>query len=208
MEKHIMEFKDMSASAQSSGRERGYAVEIATAERAWEVPRDPKPRPAPEVGDSFVGLASGRRNTCTRARCILQVEDDWDFVWLLNRAFQKAGITDPVQVASDGQMAIDLLAGTGPYADRGKYPVPCLVLLDLHLPAVPGLAVLEWIRQQPALEGLAVVLISSLAHPADIARANELGANLFLEKPSDSWQLLDFARLLKDRWLGHKLLSP
>jgi len=140
--------------------------------------------------------------------CILHVEDDQDYAWLLKRAFRKAGITNPVQVASDGQVALDFLAGTGPYADREKYPLPCLILLDLHLPAVPGLAVLEWIRRQSALDGLLVVVISSLAHPTDIVRARDLGANFFLEKPSDFRQMQAFARLLKNRWLRPHLLSP
>jgi CheY-like chemotaxis protein len=133
--------------------------------------------------------------------CILQVDDDDNDVFLLRRAFRGAGITNPVQVATDGQIAIDYLAGRGPYADREKYPLPSLIVLDLNLPRVPGLAVLEWIRQQPALKSVVVVLYSSLAHPADVARGYGLGANCFLQKPSDFRHTVDLARLIKSWWL-------
>ena len=136
---------------------------------------------------------------------ILQVEDDADDVFLLQRAFHKVGITNPVHVATDGQAAIDYLDGTGIYADRREYPLPYLVLLDLHLPRVPGLDVLQWIRRQPTLMSLVVVLYSSLAHPTDVARACSLGANCVLQKPSDFHQTLDIARLIKSWWLNANL---
>jgi CheY-like chemotaxis protein len=139
--------------------------------------------------------------------CIIHVEDEPNDVYLLERAFHKAGITNPIQVASDGQAAIDYLAGTGRYADRGRYPLPCLVLLDLHLPTVSGLAVLDWIRRQPTLRRLTVVVHSSVAHPADVARAYTLGASCFLQKPLDFRQAVDVARLIKSWWLKGSLVK-
>ena len=137
--------------------------------------------------------------------CILQVDDDADDVFLLKRAFHKAGITNPVHVATDGQAAIDYLAPTGIYVDRRNYPLPDLVLLDLHLPRVHGLDVLQWIRRQPALKSLVVVLYSSLVHPRDVAGAYRLGANCVLQKPSDFRQTVDIARLIKSWWLNGNL---
>src|SRR5690349_19119637 len=81
-------------------------------------------------------------------KTILQVEDDPNDVFLFQHAMKKVGVTNPLQVASDGQQAIDYLQSTGKFADRGKFPFPCLVLLDLKLPYVMGLEVLRWIRQQ------------------------------------------------------------
>jgi len=65
---------------------------------------------------------------------ILQVEDDPNDVFLLQHAMKRVGITNPVQIARDGQEAIDYLQGAGKFADRDKFPLPCLVLLDLKLP--------------------------------------------------------------------------
>jgi CheY-like chemotaxis protein len=139
--------------------------------------------------------------------CILHVEDEANDVCLRERAFNKAGITNPIQVAKDGQAAIDYLAGSGPYADRRKYPLPCLVLLDLHLPTVTGLEVLEWIRKQPSLRRLAVVVQTSVARPTEVARAYGLGADCVLPKPSNFRRAIDMAGLIKSWWLNESLFG-
>src|SRR5437868_12776557 len=118
--------------------------------------------------------------------CILHVEYRDEDVFLLNHAFKRAEIGNPVQVVIDGQEAIDYLAGNGKFADRAQFPVPCLVLLDLQLPAKTGLEVLEWIRQQSALRSLIVIILSSSIYEGDVRRAYELGANAFLVKPSST----------------------
>jgi two-component system response regulator len=136
---------------------------------------------------------------------ILQVEDDPNDVFLLQHALAKAGVTNPVQVAADGQQAIDYLKGTGRFADREKFPLPCLVLLDLKLPYVMGLEVLKWIRQQPEA-ALIVILLTASAEDADIATAYRLGANAFLTKPSKASKLEEMAKAIKDFWLTHNTL--
>jgi len=135
--------------------------------------------------------------------CILEVEDDKSQAFLLQYAFEQAGITNAVHVATDGQMAIEYLAGSGPFADRVKYPLPKLVMLDLNLPRKTGLEVLEWTRQQPALKRLVVILFTSSCLPADIDRAYDLGANSFIQKPADLADALEMAQLLKGWWLGY-----
>src|SRR5205809_7595133 len=97
----------------------------------------------------------------TGIRPILHVEDSEEDVFLLRYAFQRADIKTPVQVVEDGQEAIDYLAGIGKFADRNEFPLRCLVLLDLKLPHKIGLEVLEWIRQQPELKSLVVIILSS-----------------------------------------------
>jgi CheY-like chemotaxis protein len=136
---------------------------------------------------------------------ILQVEDDPNDVLFLQRAMTKAGVENDVHVASDGQQAIDYLEGVGKFADRQKFPLPCLVLLDLKLPLVMGLDVLRWIRQQHGLL-LPVVLLTASAQPADIATAYALGANGFLVKPSQAGKLEEMAKAIKDFWLTHNTL--
>jgi len=136
-------------------------------------------------------------------RTILQVEDREEDVFLLRYAFKRAGIENPIQVAVDGQQAVDYLSGKGSYSDRLQFPLPQLVLLDLQLPHLTGLQVLEWIRQQPALKSLIVIVLSSSIHEGDIRRAYELGANAFLVKPSSTDTLADMSVALKHFWLTH-----
>ena len=140
-------------------------------------------------------------------KTILQVEDDPNDVFLFEHALRKVGVTNSIQVASDGQQAIDYLAGVGKYADRKAHPLPCLVLLDLKLPHVLGLDVLKWIREQP---GAATVVLIMSASPdeADVAAAYRLGANGYLVKPSEASKRQDMARAIKDFWLAQNTPPP
>src|SRR5512140_2527616 len=98
---------------------------------------------------------------------ILLVEDEPNDVFFFQRAMNKAGILNPMQVANDGQAAIDYLQGVGKFARRAEFPLPALILLDLKLPFVLGLDVLKWIRQQPEWNPIVVILRSS-SEEADI----------------------------------------
>jgi len=137
----------------------------------------------------------------TGIRPILHVEDSEEDVFLLRYAFQRADIKTPVQVVEDGQQAIEYLAGIGKFADRQEFPLPCLVLLDLKLPHKMGLEVLEWIRQQPALKSLVVIILSSSVHEGDLRRAYQLGANAFLVKPSSANTMAEMCKALNHFWL-------
>jgi CheY-like chemotaxis protein len=139
---------------------------------------------------------------------ILQVDDEPSDAFLLQSVFSEAGIANPVQVAADGQQAIDYLAGIGAYSDRERFPLPCLVLLDLKLPKKSGLAVIEWIRAQPALRPIVVIVFSSSALPSDVRTAYALGANSFIEKPVAYENALAMARLLKGWWLDLNQFPP
>ncbi len=137
----------------------------------------------------------------TRSFCILLAEDSEDDVFFLQRAFEAAQIRNPLQVVSDGQEAIDYLAGAGKFADRMKYPLPYLVLLDLHMPRRGGKEVLQWIRQHPKLHCLPVIIFSSSREPDDVERCYGLGANSFVVKPASVEQRTEFARHLKGYWM-------
>src|SRR4026209_540929 len=126
---------------------------------------------------------------------ILQVDDDPNDVFLLQHAMKKAGVANPIQVARDGQQAIDYLKGAGKFADRGKFPLPCLVLLDLKLPYVMGLDVLKWIRQQTGMS-LPVVMLTASGEEADIVAAYGLGANDLLVKPSEAGKLEEIVKAI------------
>ena len=140
-------------------------------------------------------------------KTILQVEDDENDVVLLRHAMKRAGLANPIHVANDGQQAIDYLQGAGQFADRAKYPFPCLVLLDLKLPYVTGLEVLKWIRQQHG-KGLVVVILTESMENEDVTAAYRLGANSFLTKPSEAGEFEDMAKAINDFWLAHNTPPP
>jgi len=132
---------------------------------------------------------------------ILLVEDDRNDAFFLQYAFENAGITNPLQVAEDGQEAIDYLAGEGKYSDREQFPFPCLVLLDLKLPIKMGLDVLAWIHEQPYLQRLLVIILTASKDGQDIDEAYRLGARSFLVKPLSLEERLHMARAIKSYWL-------
>ena len=138
-------------------------------------------------------------------KTILQVEDDPNDVFLFKHALSRVGVTNPIQIATDGQQAIDYLYGEGQFADRAKFPYPSLVLLDLKLPFVMGLEVLRWIRKQPGTV-LPVVILTASAEESDIATAYSLGANGFLTKPSEVRKLEEMVKAIRDFWLTHNIL--
>src|SRR5579871_6188261 len=108
---------------------------------------------------------------------ILHVEDNPDDVMLMDLAFSRSGIPVRLQVVNDGDEAIATLQNGAALAGG-----PVCVLLDVKLPRVSGLEVLAWIRNQPHLKRLPVILLTSSSQTADINRAYDLGANSFLVK--------------------------
>ena len=129
---------------------------------------------------------------------ILLVEDDHNDVLLIKRAFQKANIANPIIVVNDGEQAVSYLAGREPYVDRA---VPMLVLLDLKLPRKSGHEVLEWLRQQPNLNRLPVVVLTASSESSDVNRAYDLGANSYLVKPVTFDALVEMVKTLNLYWL-------
>ena len=137
----------------------------------------------------------------TTAATILLVEDNEDDVFLMKRAFKAAGISNPLQVVEDGQAAVDYLAGKDIYSDRNQFPLPAVVFLDLKLPLLPGLDVLAWIREQPHLNNMVVVVLTSSNETFDLKTAYSLGANSYVVKPPTAAQLIELAKAFKWYWL-------
>src|SRR4051794_28438257 len=106
---------------------------------------------------------------------ILLVEDEEDDVFLMKRALREAGIAHPLRVVSDGDQALDYLAGRGAFQDRTQNPLPGVIFLDLKLPYKTGHEVLSWIRLQEELRTLIVIFLPSAEEPTDIKRAYQLG---------------------------------
>jgi len=133
---------------------------------------------------------------------ILLVEDDSNDVVLLQRAFQKAGLRDSIRIVRDGEQAIHYLSGEGEYSDRDRFPLPFLILLDLKMPGTNGFEVLQWIREQPSLSPLRIVVLTSSDHLRDVNRAYQLGANSFLVKPLDFQNFRSLSKMIEGYWLN------
>jgi len=132
---------------------------------------------------------------------VLLAEDRDDDVALIRKAFAKAYVTNPLQVVRDGEEATSYLSGEGKYADRSKHPFPRLMLLDLKMPRVDGFEVLRWIRQQPGLSALRVVVLTGSDAIRDVNVAYRLGANSFMVKPMDFEDAVQMSRFLTSYWL-------
>lgn len=133
---------------------------------------------------------------------VLVVDSDPDQAHFTKLALQRVGVITPVQLASDGEEAIGYLSGKGTFQDRDDYPLPVLMLLELKLPRISGVGLLSWLREQPALRRLPVVVLTAPGCTADLNRAYELGCNSFLIKPNSFNSLLVMMQGLVQYWLG------
>jgi CheY-like chemotaxis protein len=132
---------------------------------------------------------------------VLLAEDDENDIELLKRAFKQTHVENPLQIVRDGEEAIEYLKGEGKFSERQKYPLPTLVLLDLKMPRKDGFEVLRWIREQPSLKALRVLVLTTSSDIRDVTKAYKLGANSFLVKTLD---IQDFGALvsqIKNCWL-------
>jgi CheY-like chemotaxis protein len=133
---------------------------------------------------------------------ILLVDDNEDDLFALRRALKKAGITHPQQVLTDGQQAIDYLEGAGQFADRAQFPLPFFIFLDIKIPYRSGFDVLAWIREQPTLASVTVVVLTGSDEPKDNQLAFDLGAKSYVVKPAQPADLRRIMDSLQD------LLTP
>ncbi|HEV2393615.1 MAG TPA: response regulator [Verrucomicrobiae bacterium] len=131
----------------------------------------------------------------------LLVDDSEDDVILIRRAFAKGNILNPLQVVRSGDEAIAYFKGEGKYANRLEFPLPELVLLDLKMPGKSGFDVLTWVRQQPSLKALRIVVLTSSNEIRDVNLAYQLGANSFLVKPVDFDRFVEISQALRGYWL-------
>src|SRR6187431_55634 len=128
---------------------------------------------------------------------LLLAEDREDDILLLRKAFAKANLVNPVHLVRDGAEVLAYLTGEGKYANRIEFPLPDLLLLDLQMPKMNGFEVLTWIRQQPSLRALRVVVLTSSDRIQDVNLAYQLGANSFVVKPMDFDQFVGVSRAVK-----------
>jgi CheY-like chemotaxis protein len=136
-----------------------------------------------------------------KSRTILLVEDNPSDVKLTKRALAQNQITNKLIVAEDGGEALDYLFATGQYAGRDVRDIPAVVLLDLKLPGIDGLEVLQKIRANELTSLLPVVILTSSNQEKDIIASYKLGANSYIRKPVDFNQFAEAVRNLGLYWL-------
>jgi two-component system response regulator len=134
-------------------------------------------------------------------KMILLVEDNPDDEALTLRALKKNNIKNEVVVVHDGAEALDWLFARGSHAGRDASILPQVVLLDLNLPKVSGLEVLEALRSDPRTKRLPVVLLTSSKEEQDVIAGYDLGANSYVRKPVDFAAFTEAMRHLGMYWL-------
>lgn len=138
---------------------------------------------------------------------ILLVDDSENDIFLMRMAFKKAKFNSPLQEVHNGEQAIAYLKGEGLYRDRNQYPLPSVMFLDLNMPMKNGFDVLGWVRTQPALKRLSIIILTASLRPEDVERAFDLGANSYLVKPSNMDALVAMLRCLRD-WIQINHFPP
>ncbi len=133
---------------------------------------------------------------------ILLVEDDPRDVRLTLREIQKDGLKNRVEVARDGEEALDFLLCRGAFSNRSLDHPPKLVLLDLKLPKVDGLQVLQEVKGNPHTRAIPVVVLTSSREERDMIASYKLGVNSYIQKPVDFEQYQESLRTLGLYWLG------
>jgi CheY-like chemotaxis protein len=135
---------------------------------------------------------------------ILLGEDNKNEVVLMRRAFEEAGIPNPLIVVKNGREVVDYLAGQAMFADRAKYPVPGLMLLDLKMPWMDGFDVLGWLRRQPQFDALPVVLMTSSKLQPEVVQARLMGVYDYRVKPHDFAELVGPQAEVRTCWLDER----
>jgi len=139
-------------------------------------------------------------------KCILLVEDNQDDLDLTLRALRKHSLADEIVVVRDGPEALDALFGAGQYADN--MIVPTVILLDLKLPKIDGLEVLQSIRNNERTKLFPVVILTSSSEEEDKVKGYSLGANSYIRKPVDFVEFADVVLQLQRYWLELNDVAP
>lgn len=137
-----------------------------------------------------------------KTRTILLVEDTRQDELLILRALNRINLANGVDVVRDGQQALDYLFGGGEFAGRAGADLPTVVLLDVNLPRVSGLEVLERLRADPRTRLLPIVVLTSSDEERDRLRSYETGANSFVRKPLDFAEFAETVARLGIYWLA------
>ena len=129
------------------------------------------------------------------------VDDDPNDCFLIERAFRKIGVTDPIQTLNGGREAIAYMMGEGKYADRDVYVYPTFITTDLKMPGMDGFSVLEHLKNNPEWAVIPTVVLTSSRDLDDIKKAYMLGASSYHVKPNSPEKLREQLRVLHEYWM-------
>lgn len=130
----------------------------------------------------------------------LLVSNDADQAFQMVKAFEKAEMFAPLPILRSSEEGIAYLSGSGPYANRERYPLPTLVILDFQGPGLSGLEMLGWIRQHDRLKHLPVIMLSGTLNSDDLKGAYGLQANSYLIKPGNFDELVEMVKAINLYW--------
>lgn len=131
---------------------------------------------------------------------ILLAEDNPDDVLIMKKAFRESGIINQLFVVRDGEEALEFLRHEGRYQDPTTSPTPGLILLDINMPKLNGLEVLERVKQDPALRRIPAVMLTSSRRGEDVIKSYENGCNSFLQKPVEFERFVEMVKQLGLYW--------
>lgn len=141
-------------------------------------------------------------------KVILLVEDNPDDEFLTLRSLEANRIANQVVVVRDGQAALDWLHGSEKNGGRPAAELPALILLDLKMPKVSGLDLLQRLRAEPRTRRVPVVIFTSSGEERDVLRSYELGANSYVRKPVEFSEFSEAVRQLGMYWLLFNASPP
>jgi CheY-like chemotaxis protein len=136
----------------------------------------------------------------SREKLILLVEDSVDDVFFFKRSIDKAGLKNPVHVLQSVDDAICYLDGRNEFANREHFPLPSIIVVDLHVPGKDGFELLKWLGDKAQLRSLHVIVLTGIGRMEDINRAYQMGANSFLTKPIKDEDLKNLAAAYAACW--------
>jgi CheY-like chemotaxis protein len=125
---------------------------------------------------------------------ILLAEDNPDDAFIFQIMFRRAKLPQTLHIVHDGEQVMDWISGTGQYADRQKFPMPHLLLLDLKMPVKTGFDVLEWLQARTESKELPVAILSSSDDSKDVQRAKQFGVDAYFVKSADLKDVTQYLR--------------
>jgi CheY-like chemotaxis protein len=143
-----------------------------------------------------------------RAVTILLVEDNIQDIEITRRAFAKGRVKNDLVVVRDGEEALDYLHRRGKFQEPSSSPRPGMILLDLNLPKVGGLEVLQRIKSDQDLKLIPVVVLTVSQREQDIVRSYDLGVNTYIQKPVEFEDFLRVIHSIQEYWILIATLPP
>jgi CheY-like chemotaxis protein len=141
-------------------------------------------------------------NPATDGAPVLLVDDDELYALLVRQAWSRLETNVPLEWLDNGKRAVTYLDGTGPASKPGGKLLPRMILTDLNMPGLNGFELLCWVRRNPSIRNMPVILLSGSGSKQDVEEAYALGANLYVEKPRGLDETMEMLRQLDRFWLA------